>query len=53
MMLCLLYILTGTVFYWLSYRLAPVLEDNSTTHPAAPEAEIIYLYPESAELRAA
>lgn len=52
-MYCLLYILTGSAFYWLSYRTAPLVEENLATHPVQSEAEIIYLYPESANLRAA
>jgi hypothetical protein len=52
-MYCLLYILTGSAFYWLSYRNAPFVDDNSTTHPNAPEAEVIYLFPEEGQLRAA
>lgn len=52
-MMPLLYILTGTAFYWLSYRNAPQVEDNSTTHPQVNEGEVIYLFPESADLNAA
>lgn len=52
-MYCLLYILTGSAFYWLSYRFAPNGEENSTTHPAKPECEVILLYPEQSGLRAA
>ncbi len=52
-MYCLLYILTGSAFYWLSYRLAPQTEDQPMTHPARGEAEVILLYPEQRGLRVA
>ncbi|MBC8063357.1 MAG: hypothetical protein H7Y17_00880 [Chlorobia bacterium] len=52
-MICLLYILTGTAFYWLSYQSAAHVDDNSTTHPIAPQAEIVCLFPEIPNLQAA
>lgn len=52
-MMPLLYILTGAAFYWLSYRNAQFVDDNSTTHPQAEQGEVIYLFPEDVELKAA
>jgi len=49
----LIYFLTGGAFYWLAYRNAPRLEELEATHPARKEAEIIHLYPETVELKAA
>lgn len=51
-MYCLLYILTGSAFYWLSYRGAKTTEDDEATHPVPTGAEVIYLYPEK-ELKVA
>ncbi|MBN9500754.1 MAG: hypothetical protein J0H02_03085 [Armatimonadetes bacterium] len=49
----LLYLISGSAFYWLAYRNAPVQEELDATHPVKQEAEIVHLFPNETELRAA
>jgi hypothetical protein len=51
-MIIAFYILAAIAFYGLAYRNAPEREEVANTHPIR-EAEIIYLYPEESDLKAA
>jgi len=46
-MMPLLYILTGTAFYWIGYRQAPAFDEDLDTHPVQ-NCEELYLFPEEA-----
>ena len=52
-MIAMLYLLTGSLFYWLAYKRAPLQEEVFATHPAQGTAEIIELFGEQQELRRA
>jgi hypothetical protein len=52
-MIAMLYLLTGSLFYWLAYKRAPIQEEVFATHPARGSAEIIELFSEQEEIRRA
>jgi hypothetical protein len=52
-MIAMLYLLTGSIFYWLAYQRSPLQEEVFATHPAQSTAEIIELFADREELRKA
>jgi hypothetical protein len=52
-MIAMLYLLTGSLFYWLAFKRAPLQEEVFATHPAPATAEIYELFSESQEQRRA